>query len=420
MLGNFGNDPAPAAAVDAVQVRDWLEVVEQSTFDAFVALVGSEFSAVDSALSARVLTTDARLSDARPPLPHTHGNISNAGEIGSSPNLPLITAAGGVITTGSFGTAPNTFCEGSDSRLSNSREWTASTIDQAEAEAGTATTRRAWTAQRVRQAITSWWSTVTDAVKSFNTTITGGTNHFAVTAPATDENYAQFSFQSHSGPAGDEFGRVAIHANPEEGVILDARSNGAPEIYSITVHPTGYYVTQPAAFRAAIGVAQESHTHGNISNIGAIGSTADLLIGTGDSGLLETKTASQSRTAIGLNTGIIQLDLDGDGSVLPVGVLIGQLRVPYNCTITGWEIAANESGSIVIDIWKDTFANFPPTNGDSITASAKPTLTASQTASSTTLTGWVTSLNAGDYLRVEIESVAAITNATLILTVART
>lgn len=41
----------------------------------------------------------------------------------------------------------------SDSRLTNSREWTASTISQAEAEAGTSTTRRAFTAERVAQAI---------------------------------------------------------------------------------------------------------------------------------------------------------------------------------------------------------------------------------------------------------------------------
>lgn len=46
----------------------------------------------------------------------------------------------------------------SDSRLTNSREWTASTVGQVEAEAGTATTRRAWTAQRVWQAITAWWN----------------------------------------------------------------------------------------------------------------------------------------------------------------------------------------------------------------------------------------------------------------------
>lgn len=39
-------------------------------------------------------------------------------------------------------------------------EWTAETVSQAEAEAGTATTRRAWTAERVRQAILGWWHEV--------------------------------------------------------------------------------------------------------------------------------------------------------------------------------------------------------------------------------------------------------------------
>lgn len=45
-----------------------------------------------------------------------------------------------------------------DSRLSDAREWTATTVSQIEAEAGTATTRRAWTAERVRQAILGWWN----------------------------------------------------------------------------------------------------------------------------------------------------------------------------------------------------------------------------------------------------------------------
>lgn len=42
-------------------------------------------------------------------------------------------------------------------------EWAAETVSQAEAEAGTATTRRAWTAQRVRQAIAAWWNGVSSA-----------------------------------------------------------------------------------------------------------------------------------------------------------------------------------------------------------------------------------------------------------------
>lgn len=43
-------------------------------------------------------------------------------------------------------------------------EWSAATVGQAEAEAGTATTRRAWTAQRVRQAIAAWWNSAKGAL----------------------------------------------------------------------------------------------------------------------------------------------------------------------------------------------------------------------------------------------------------------
>lgn len=55
------------------------------------------------------------------PFSHTHGNITNEGAIGSTANKPLITGTNGVIQTGSFGIDDNTFCEGSDPRLSDSR-----------------------------------------------------------------------------------------------------------------------------------------------------------------------------------------------------------------------------------------------------------------------------------------------------------
>lgn len=50
--------------------------------------------------------------------------------------------------------------DSTDTRLTNAREWTATTVSQAEAETGTASTRRAWTAQRVRQAVNAWWQVV--------------------------------------------------------------------------------------------------------------------------------------------------------------------------------------------------------------------------------------------------------------------
>lgn len=66
---------------------------------------------------------------------HTHGNITNAGAIGSTANLPIITTTSGVLTTGSFGTTANTFCQGNDSRLSDTRN-TANSITFNNAGAG--------------------------------------------------------------------------------------------------------------------------------------------------------------------------------------------------------------------------------------------------------------------------------------------
>jgi hypothetical protein len=63
------------------------------------------------------LGNDSRFSDARTPISHVHGNISNAGAIGTTAGLPVITGTSGVLQAGSFGTTAGTFCQGNDSRL---------------------------------------------------------------------------------------------------------------------------------------------------------------------------------------------------------------------------------------------------------------------------------------------------------------
>jgi hypothetical protein len=59
------------------------------------------------------------------------GNISNVGAIGSTANLPLITTSSGVVTVGAFGSAANSFCQGNDSRLSDTRTPTNGTVTTA-------------------------------------------------------------------------------------------------------------------------------------------------------------------------------------------------------------------------------------------------------------------------------------------------
>lgn len=85
------------------------------------------------------------------------------------------------------------------------------------------------------------------------------------------------------------------------------------------------------------------------------------------------------------------------------------VRCPFDGTIVRWSIFGDVSGSAVVDIWKDTYANFPPTNADSITGTDKPTLSSAQKAESTALTGWTTTVTAGDVLYPEIESASTLT-----------
>lgn len=71
----------------------------------------------DASVTEVVYGTDTRLTNARTPASHTHGNISNAGAIGSTTNKPIITTTSGVLTTGDWGSTANTFAQGNDARF---------------------------------------------------------------------------------------------------------------------------------------------------------------------------------------------------------------------------------------------------------------------------------------------------------------
>jgi hypothetical protein len=115
--------------------------------------------------------------------------------------------------------------------------------------------------------------------------------------------------------------------------------------------------------------------------------------------------------------GIIAV-LDGGGAALTTGIKL-DLEIPFACTVTAWRIVADQSGSIVVDVWKDTYANFPPVVGDSITGSEKPTLSSQTKNEDTNLTTWTTAISAGDWLRFNIDSVSTVTRVTLVLTARR-
>lgn len=117
-------------------------------------------------------------------------------------------------------------------------------------------------------------------------------------------------------------------------------------------------------------------------------------------------------------TASIQFIIDGGGSAITTGVK-GYLSIPFACTITNVTMLADQSGSIVVDIWKDVYSSYPPTDVDSITASAVPTISAATKSTDSTLTGWTTSIAAGDILGFNVDSVSSISLLTISLTCLR-
>lgn len=136
----------------------------------------------------------------------------------------------------------------------------------------------------------------------------------------------------------------------------------------------------------------------------------------GTTGVLK-KTAANT-WALDDGTTTLSIIHDGGGSALSTGI-IGDVHVPFACTITAAYAFADQSGTVIVDVWKDTYANFPPTGADSITASAPITLSAATKSADTTLTGWTVNVAAGDVLRFAIDYVDTITRLTIALRVKR-
>ena len=89
----------------------------------------------------------------------------------------------------------------------------------------------------------------------------------------------------------------------------------------------------------------------------------------------------------------------------------GLKTVPYLGTIVGWKLVADTATSTVVDLWKSNGSI--PTISDTITGTAKPTLSAAQLATSTTLTDWTTSVSPDDVFLLYVDSNDAATYISL-------
>jgi hypothetical protein len=105
----------------------------------------------------------------------------------------------------------------------------------------------------------------------------------------------------------------------------------------------------------------------------------------------------------------LNIIFDGGGVVLTTGVK-AMVEVPFALKITSGKIFSLDgtSGSIQIDLWKDSYANFPPTSGDNIKSFSL--VSGVKSSESVSLT-----LAQGDSILFNIDSVTSIKLACLSL-----
>ena len=149
--------------------------------------------------------------------------------------------------------------------------------------------------------------------------------------------------------------------------------------------------------------------------------TGNPLAPTPTSGDNDTSIATTAfvKAAIDERKATISFIIDGGGAAITTGVK-GYLEIPFACTIDRATALADQSGSIVVDIWKDTYANYPPVDADSITASAPVTITTATKSQDATLTGWTTAVAAGDVLGFNVDSITTCQRVTISLRAVRT
>lgn len=104
--------------------------------------------------------------------------------------------------------------------------------------------------------------------------------------------------------------------------------------------------------------------------------------------------------------------INGQGSTPSTGDLNQFPIAEYSCTINRVDVTSDQSGSMTADIWKAASRTIP-TSANKISASDPATLSAAQVSTDTTLTGWTTSISAGDTFGATLVTASTITSATV-------
>lgn len=116
-----------------------------------------------------------------------------------------------------------------------------------------------------------------------------------------------------------------------------------------------------------------------------------------------------------IKVGTIGFGIDNNGTVLSTGTK-ALPTIMFSGTIVSWVMYADQIGSVQLDIWKETYANYPPTVSNSIVGTDKPKLISQIKNINSNLSLWSNRVvNSGDIFAFNIDSVSTITRLTFVM-----
>jgi hypothetical protein len=202
--------------------------------------------------------------------------------------------------------------------------------------------------------------------------------------------------------------------------IALAPNAGTPNISSYTSLAPSFAFIAAATSTGAVTI--------NVNGIGPINAfkwNGQQALAAGDIVSGSTYKATYNATlngfivdSVGVNnsTADIEFIIDGGGVAITTGVK-GFIRIPWPATVVNWEMAADQTGSIAVDILRANAA-IPVTS--IVGGGNKPTLTAAQFANATAPSGWTsTSLVSNDWIGFSVTSAATMTRVTVDLILAK-
>jgi hypothetical protein len=155
----------------------------------------------------------------------------------------------------------------------------------------------------------------------------------------------------------------------------------------------------------------------------------DFLVGQASGNTWIKKTLAEAKTILGISnvanvdttSRSINFTFDGQGGVIATNSVATADSDWAGLTITGWEIKEVSdvpvSGSIEIDVWQDSYANYPPTIADTIFSGTKPNLS-SQTKNK--VTGLAIALTGAPTFKAKATGITSVLKVKLKLFVTQT